>query len=243
MRIGNAEQLLLVAVLGVGMSHVALAQVAAAKAQSQGPPPAATVRAEGDKGVEGELPLDTAHVPDPKDISATASPVSAIPGPGRGVRIKAETPLSVKLNQAASSGSQRNGDTLTGTLLAPVAASNGTVMKAGTPVKATVLSAAKAGQVQSAGVLSLEVFEVGGVRVTSNVLEFAGREGHRDVADANPEKGTEAMVQAGATLQFKVLGSGDKSNPNERPEKLPCGAEIKAGPGSVSAPSGAIAPH
>ena len=214
-----------------GMVASAGAQVATAKTAAKGAAPAATVKADDDKGLVGEIPLDTEGVPDPKDVSAVGSPVS---GAGvKGVWIKASTAVSVRLTQAASSGVQRNGDMLTGVLTAPVTASNGSVLKAGTPVKATVLSAAKAGVVQSAGVLSLQVVQVGGVPVTTDVLEFMGQEGHRDVADANPEKGTEAMVHAGAALKFQVLGSGDKLDGLKGPA---AGTSLTVGPGTVSAP-------
>jgi hypothetical protein len=209
-----------------GMVGSAGAQVAAAKAESKGAVPAVTVKADDDKGLVGELPVNTPDVPDPKDVSS----VTGLRGGAETVKIKASTPVKVTLAQGASSGGQRNGDMLRGVLADPVTVSNGKVMKAGTPVEVTVLSVAKAGMVQSAGVLSLQVVQVGGVAVTTDVLEFVGQEGHRDVADSNPEKGTEAMVQAGAPLKFQVLGSGDKS---DAPVK---GTSVTVGTGTVSAP-------
>ncbi len=216
------------------------AQVAAAKADAKGKVPAATVKADDDKGLVGEIPVNTPDVPDPKDVSAVGSPTAGLRGGAEAVRIKASTAVNVTLTQAVSSGVQRNGAMLEGVLAGPVTASDGRVMKAGTPVQVTVLSVAKAGMVQSAGVLSLQVVRVGGVAVTTDVLEFLGQEGHRDVADANPEKGTEAMVQAGAPLKFQVLGSGDKFDGNETAGKG--GSSVSVGAGTVSAPAGFARP-
>jgi hypothetical protein len=198
------------------------------------------VQADRDAGLLGETPLDSPEVPDPTDISVEGSPLGAA---RPGVWIRANTPLSIRLTEAVSSGIQRNGDTLAAVLMEPVKASDGTVLKPGTPVKATVLSAARAGQMQSGGVLSLQVFQVGGLPVISNVLEFDGQEGKREVADANPEKGTEAMVQSGSVLKFQVLGSGDRPEPEAgvggsggSPTGGPTGSQT--GAGSVShAPS------
>jgi hypothetical protein len=198
--------------------------LASARAQAKTPVPTPKVAADGDAGLVGEVPLDTRTVPDPTDASLPESPVASGRAP---VRIRANTPIKLRLTQAVDSGAQRNGDTVAGVLLDPVRASNGTVLKPGTPVKATVLAAAKAGQLQSAGVLSLQLYQVGGLPVTSNVLEFSGNEGKREVADANPEKGTEASVQPGTELRFEVLGSGDQDDP--------AGAEEGMKPASGSA--------
>jgi hypothetical protein len=168
--------------------------------------PEPTVKADGDKTLTGEIPLDTPGANDPKDVSAVSSPVPASRG---GLWIKPGTALSLQMDQPVSSGKHGNGTLVDGILLQPVRMANGALLPKGTPVKATVLAAAPAGKIQSAGVLSLEVVRVGAVAVNTNVLEFTGQPGKADVADANPEKGTEAMVQPGAMLQFKVLGAGD----------------------------------
>ena len=220
-------------------SASALAQVADAKQQSKSPAPSAVVRADGDAGLTGESPLDTQGVPDPSDVSLEESPIRAT---RPGTWIKAQTPLKVKLSHTATSGSVKNGDTVAGVLVDPVKTGNGSVLGPGTPIKATVLSAAAAGKVQSAGVLSVQVFQVGGLQVISNVLEFTGHEGHREVADANPDKGTEAVVQAGVPLSFLALGSGDKPDPSERPEAgvgaVRAAGSVRAGQSSVGPPSG-----
>jgi hypothetical protein len=197
-------------VKGVGMAVLLVAGAAfgqlgrnaGAGVQAKIPVPAVKVQAEDDAGLRGESPLDTLDVPDPTDISVEGSPVGAARA---GVWIRANTLLSIRLSQAVSSGVQRNGDTLAAVLLEPVKASNGSVLQPGTPVKATVLSAARAGQMQSAGALSLQVFQVGGLPVISNVLEFDGQEGKR-----------EAVVPVGRVLKFQVLGSGDRPEPEER---------------------------
>ena len=91
---------------------------------------------------------------------------------------------------------------MAGVLVDPVNTGNGSVLAPGTPIKATVLSAAAAGKVQSAGVLSLQVYQVGGLQVISNVLEFAGQEGHREVADANPDQGNGGGSPGGNSTQL-----------------------------------------
>ncbi|ADW67307.1 hypothetical protein [Granulicella tundricola] len=171
------------------------------------------VKADGDKGSVGEIPIDTPGATDPKDVSAVGSPV---PAPPRAVWIPQGAGLSLRLNRAVSSDSDKNGAMVDGVLLAPVKLSNGTMLAKGTPVRATVLAVAAAGQIASAGALSLQVVRVGNVAVTTNVVEFDGQRGKTEVADANPEKGTEAMVQAGASLQFKVLGAGDAWDSDRR---------------------------
>jgi hypothetical protein len=93
-------------------------------------------------------------------------------------------------------------------LSAPVTTSKGRVLTSGTPVEATVVSAAPAGTMQSAGVLSLQLIRVGSVAVVSDVAEFSGHEGHTDVADSAPVKGTEATVQPGTVLTFHVTDNG-----------------------------------
>ena len=217
----------------------ASAQVADAKQQSKGPAASAAVRTDGDAGLTGETPLDTQGVSIPTDISLEGSPLRAT---RPGAWIKAETPIRIKLSRAVTSGTVKNGDTVVGVLVDPVKTGNGSLLAPGTPIKATILTAAAAGKVQSAGVLSLQVYQVGGLQVISNVLEFAGQEGHREVADANPDQGTEAVVQAGTPLSFRALGSGDKPDPNEPPETGPgsgrAAGSVRAGQSSVGPPSG-----
>jgi hypothetical protein len=141
-------------VKGVGMAVLLVAGAAfgqlgrnaGAGVQAKIPVPAVKVQAEDDAGLRGESPLDTLDVPDPTDISVEGSPVGAARA---GVWIRANTLLSIRLSQAVSSGVQRNGDTLAAVLLEPVKASNGSVLQPGTPVKATVLSAARAGRCRS----------------------------------------------------------------------------------------------
>ncbi len=223
----------------IGIRPVSQAQVARAR-DSKGSVPAATVHADGDQGMAGETPLNTAGVPDPKDVSVEESPLGLARS---GVHIKAETPLKVRLSASLSSGVQRNEDTVAGVLMEAVTASSGKVLPQGTPVKVTILTAAKAGQVSSAGELSLEVLEVGSVPVVSNVLEFDGQEGRREVADANPEKGTEATVPTGASLQFFVMGSGDVTGSGGRVKSAGAsgmgagGASVSPGQATVGAPN------
>ena len=112
------------------------------------------------------------------------------------------------LTQALDSGTRMNGDKIHGTLAAPVRTTSGAVLPRGTVVDGTVVSAAKAGLVTSGGILSLQLTRVGGVAVITDVVDFNGQEGHKDVADSAPAKGSEATVAQGTTLDFHVLEVG-----------------------------------
>ncbi len=153
----------------------------------------------------GDAVLDSTGIPGAKDGAPEASPVSA---QRQGQAIKVGSVVSMQLSVAVDSGSFKNGDAVRGTLTAPVKTTAGDTLPAGTGVVGTVVSAAKAGTVQSAGILSLQLTRIGPIAVVTDVTAFDGQEGHKDVADSAPDKGTEAVVQAGATLQFHVLEMG-----------------------------------
>ena len=139
------------------------------------------------------------------DASALASPV-----PPRliGSTLRVGTQVDVTLTEDVSSGSQINGTKVRAKLAAPVRSSSGVVLPAGTAVEGTVVSSAKAGLIASGGVLSLQLTQVGGIATITDVRDFNGSEGHKDVADSAPEKGTEAMVARGTLLTFHVLEPG-----------------------------------
>jgi hypothetical protein len=137
------------------------------------------------------------------DAAAEASPTSGIP---KGVYIPAHAELAVKLHQPVDSGHLRNGDMIEATLAAPVRVSNGGTLPAGTRVGVTVLAVAAAGKLQSRGELTLQVTHVGAVGVLSDAQTFFGQEGHKDLPDSAPAKGTEAAVGGSTTLRFHVPG-------------------------------------
>ncbi len=149
--------------------------------------------------------LDTPAAQAPGDKSALSSPVAP---DHMAPYIRVGSAVAMKLTDQVSSGAQRNGDTVHGVLTAPVTLSNGVALPAGTNVDATVVSAARAGTVGSAGVLSLQLTRVGGHAVVTDVVDFNGQEGHKDVADSAPAKGTEAVVKPGTLLNFHVLETG-----------------------------------
>ena len=180
-------------------------QVAAPAApQQQGLNTPATRSAGQAAGKQGEAPLDTPAAQADGDASATASPVPRVPA-GTAIRVGSEVRVAV-VGQV-SSGSLRNGDKVQGTLAAALRTTTGT-LPVGTAVTGTVVSSAKAGEVQSGGVLSLQLTKVGGVHVITDVLDFNGKEGHKDVADSAPAKGSEATVAAGTVLDFHVMQEG-----------------------------------
>ncbi len=141
----------------------------------------------------------------PDDTSALESPVAASLA---AVALPVGSSVSVRIVAAVSSGTNQNGDVVRGVLSAPVTTTKGGTLAAGTAAVGTVVSSAKAGEVQSAGEISLQLMRVGDAAVISDVLDFSGKEGHKDVADSAPEKGTEAMVAAETVLTFKVLENG-----------------------------------
>jgi hypothetical protein len=119
------------------------------------------------------------------------------------------TTLQIRVTQALSSGNALNGMALYGVLEAPVRTKTGVVLKVGTRVLGTVVSSARAGTIQSSGVLSVQLTHVGPAAVITNVLSFNGKPGHRDLPDSAPAKGGEARVDAGAQLQFQVMETGN----------------------------------
>ena len=148
------------------------------------------------------------------DATPATSPIA--PG-ARGGYFLPGTQLELRLTQAIDSGHQHNGDAVPGVLLSAVKAADGKVLAKGTPVQVTVVSAAPAGGMESYGVLSLQADTVGGVGVYTNVLDFNGQEGHKDLPDSAPAKGTEAMLNTGTVLRFNVQGAGDNFDPMTRP--------------------------
>ena len=56
----------------------------------------------------------------------------------------------------------------------------------------------------SAGELSLQIVRVGNVPTLSEAIEIHGHEGHKDLPDSAPAKGTEATAAAGTTLHTTV---------------------------------------
>jgi hypothetical protein len=110
----------------------------------------------------------------------------------------------VRLHEPVDSGHVHNGDMIEATLAAPVKASDGRTMPAGTRVGVTVLAVAAAGKLQSRGELTLQVTHVGAVGVLSDAQTFFGQEGHKDLPDSAPAKGTEAAVDAATMLRFHV---------------------------------------
>lgn len=206
--------------------------------------PPAPVKAGNDQGSAGEMPLNTAGEQPATDAAPAGSPVMA--GARAGYFLPG-TALHLRLSQGIDSGHQRNGDSVKGVLLVPVKAANGKVLGKGTPISATVVSSAAAGTMRSFGVLSLQVYRVGDVGVFTDVLDFDGQEGHKDLPDSAPDKGTEASVAPGAILTFKVQGAGDNPDLVDRGGRRNGGGSqgvVTPGgaPGTTPAP-GMTTPH
>ena len=167
--------------------------------RAQATPPGTTTAPIVDSAPAG--PVGPAPAAPVSDAAAEASPTSGIP---KAVYIPAHAELVVRLHQPVDSGHVRNGDMLEATLAAPVKASNGRVLPAGTRVGVTVLAVAAAGKFQSQGEMTLQVTQVGPVGVLTDAQTFFGQEGHKDLPDSAPAKGTEAALDGATTLRFHV---------------------------------------
>lgn len=109
--------------------------------------------------------------------------------------IAAGTPIVVHLNQSVDSGHVQNGQVLKGTLIHAVGNA-----PAGSPVELTVVASAAAGQMSSAGELSLQITRINGSNALSQVITAQGKAGARLTADADPARGTEAQITADQQL-------------------------------------------
>ncbi|HEY9138582.1 MAG TPA: hypothetical protein VIM67_09940 [Terriglobus sp.] len=109
--------------------------------------------------------------------------------------IPSGAPIVVRLNQDVDSGHVHNGQVLQGTLIRAIGDA-----PAGSPVEITVVSAAAAGQMSSAGEISLQVTRINGSSALSQVITAQGKAGPRDVPDADPAPGTEAKITADQQL-------------------------------------------
>ena len=206
--------------------------------------------------------LNSTGIPGAKDAAPEDSPVSA---QHVGSVIKTGTTVSMQLSSAVDSGFVKNGgDPVHGTLLSPSHHHVGVHLAAGTKVYGAVVSAAKAGTVQSAGILSIQLTRVGAFPIVTDVADFNGREGHKDVADAAPREGHRGNrarrvrrcsftcsktvpvpgIVPGATLRKTVGGKagGQGQNAGAKPGALPS-VRPNTGPGVNQTPiNGGSAP-
>jgi hypothetical protein len=152
-------------------------------------------------------PAPTAPV---TDSSAQASPIRS--GNGNGLSIAPHTEIAVKLDHDIDSGRLKNGDTVSGTLAKPVAASQNGVLPAGTPVTISVVETLAAGRIYASGEFSLQLERVGQVSVYTDTLTYRGQPGHKDLPDSAPAVGTDAKLAAGAQIVFHVLPAPEAAN-------------------------------
>jgi hypothetical protein len=99
------------------------------------------------------------------------------------------TKLHVRLRQPVDSAHAHNGDMADGVLTEAAGSA-----PAGSPVKLTIVAASAAGQMSSAGELSLQVVSINGETVLSNVITVLGETGKTYLADDEPNRGTEAII-------------------------------------------------
>ena len=137
--------------------------------------------------------------------SGAAQKSSAADTPG--TNESSGTLLKVQMQERVSSADARNGQVLHGQLTEAVTI-EGRVFAVGVPVTVTVVAVAKAGEIDSAGELSLQVEAVGKEEVLSDVIVILGKEGTRDLGDSARARGTEAVVEAKSVLTFHVVPLG-----------------------------------
>ncbi|WP_263410292.1 hypothetical protein [Terriglobus tenax] len=148
------------------------------------------------------------------------------------------TALKVRIQDAISSKDAQNGQFIRG-VMAEAATVDGHSFPAGTLVEATVVSTSRAGQLTSAGELSLQVEKVGEQELLSDVTVVTGKEGAKDLPDSAPEVGTEAEVQPQSVLIFHVvpLGLAYRDNVEKKLDLAHSGSG--AGTGSSASPTAA----
>ncbi|QEE27418.1 hypothetical protein FTW19_04965 [Terriglobus albidus] len=140
------------------------------------------------------------------------------------------TLLKVQMQERVSSADARNGQTLRGQLTEAVTL-EGRAFAVGAPVTVTVVAVAKAGEINSAGELSLQVEAVGQEEVLSDVIVILGKEGTRELGDSAPAKGTEAVVEAKSVLTFHVvpLGLANRERRLGQEKRLEAAGAVGAG--------------
>ncbi|MBW8747324.1 MAG: hypothetical protein JF584_07140 [Acidobacteria bacterium] len=137
------------------------------------------------------------------------------------------TLLKVQMQERVSSADARNGQTLRGQLTEAVTI-EGRAFAVGAPVTVTVVAVAKAGEIGSAGELSLQVEAVGQEEVLSDVIVILGKEGTHELGDA-PAKGTEAVVEAKSVLTFHVFPLGLAYRERQAGKKLEIAGSVRIG--------------
>jgi hypothetical protein len=159
-----------------------------------------------------------AHVP--PDSAATSSPLSvlnrhaastdssvasgSVAQRGQQDSIAVGEKIQVAFDKTITSADVHNGQMVKGTLSLPLHTTHGRELPAGTPVMATVVAVAPAGMISSYGELTLQIVQVGSIGVLSDVLVTRGKEGYKELPDAAPAKGTEAMVQHATPMTFVI---------------------------------------
>lgn len=122
-------------------------------------------------------------------VTGTADrPLLPIAGPGNALGIPSGTPIRVRLNATVDSGHAQNGQMVDGTLDAAIGN-----LPVGTPVRLTVVQSAAAGTISSYGQLSLQVVSIADRRILSNIITALGKQGAKELPDAAPARGTEAV--------------------------------------------------
>lgn len=166
----------------------------AASAQaSAGAPP---VRGRGRRGstVNNAAGNDRANAREKATGDRPLLPIATL---SNSLGVPSGTPIRVRLASKIDSAHVKNGDVVGGKLEAPVGG-----MPVGTPVELTVISAAPAGKIQSFGELSVQLLSVGGHPLLSEMINTQGKEGHKELPDAAPAKGTEAVFSDDQPLTF-----------------------------------------
>ena len=168
--------------------------------------PAAGKRSAGAPSVGGVTQSPTADANGRVEVTGFPSvnsrgsadrPLLPMAGNGNSLGIRSGTPIQIKLKTSVDSGHAHNGDMLDGTLAAAVGG-----MAVGTPVRLTVVQAAPAGRIASYGELSIQVVSIADHRVLSDTITAQGKEGAKELPDAAPARGTDAVFTADQTISL-----------------------------------------
>ncbi len=157
---------------------------------------------------------ETAAKPKPKPATKTATAAKPAPGPTtKTVTTQLSAPagsrITVSINQALSTGTNKTGEAIEARVVNTVVADGDTLIRAGAPVKGTIVSAKSAGRVKGQSELSLAFTEV---KTVTGWREMTGHVVEGTLKGGTSRKNDAAKVGIGAAAGA-VIGEivGDKA--------------------------------
>ena len=134
-------------------------------------------------------PGELSRVGDDRAIDADSVRLAVAGFRNNSLGIAAGTPITVRLKDTVDSGHVKNGQTIRAMLVNAVPGA-----PAGSDVELSVVSSAAAGQMNSAGELSIQIVRINGSEALSQVITAQGKQGAALTADGAPARGTEAQL-------------------------------------------------